>query len=223
MGVGSGMRMAGGARARQILRRLPACRQAWCRWRPRPGLPVRVPFPVRPQTASDLADAPRLLVERQWDAALRVEHDDADRRGLDQRLQVGAGAPLVAVRACIGDGDGRLGGEQHQHLLVLVGECLFALLPAREEVPDFRAAMAHRRALEGSARDEPRREPERLDVRSEVGHSKRRIETAQVLEQLHCVGRLPAGRLRLPGLPGRPARYDMARGRPASSMVAIRP
>ena len=51
------MRMEDGARAWQILRRLPAYRYAWRRRRPQPGLPERAPFPVRLQTASDLAAA----------------------------------------------------------------------------------------------------------------------------------------------------------------------
>ena len=52
------MRTEDGARVWQILRRLPAYRYAWCRWRPRPGLPEWAPFPVRLQTAADL-DAAR--------------------------------------------------------------------------------------------------------------------------------------------------------------------
>ena len=51
------MRTEDGARAWQILRRLPAYRYAWRRRRPRPGLPERAPFPVRLQTAVDLAAA----------------------------------------------------------------------------------------------------------------------------------------------------------------------
>ena len=51
------MRTDDGARAWQILRRLPAYRYAWRRRRPRPGLPERAPFPVRLQTAADLAAA----------------------------------------------------------------------------------------------------------------------------------------------------------------------
>ena len=49
------MRTEDGARAWQILRRLPAYRYAWHRRRPQPGLPERAPFPVRLQTAVDLA------------------------------------------------------------------------------------------------------------------------------------------------------------------------
>lgn len=49
------MRTEDGARAWQVLRRIPAYRWAWCRRRPQPGLPERAPFPVRLQTAVDLA------------------------------------------------------------------------------------------------------------------------------------------------------------------------
>ena len=51
------MRTEDGVRAWQILRRLPAYRYAWRRRRPQPGLPERAPFPVRLQTAVDLAAA----------------------------------------------------------------------------------------------------------------------------------------------------------------------
>ena len=51
------MRTEDGARAWQILRRLPAYRYACRRRRPRPGLPERAPFPIRLQTAADLAAA----------------------------------------------------------------------------------------------------------------------------------------------------------------------
>ena len=51
------MRIEDGARAWQVLRRLPSYRYAWRRRRPRPGLPERAPFPVRLQTAVDLAAA----------------------------------------------------------------------------------------------------------------------------------------------------------------------
>ena len=49
------MRAEDGARAWQVLRRLPAYRRAWRRRLPQPGLPERAPFPVRLQTAADLA------------------------------------------------------------------------------------------------------------------------------------------------------------------------
>lgn len=51
------MRVEDGPRAWQILRRIPAYRAAWLRRRPQPGLPEAAPFPVRLQTADDLAAA----------------------------------------------------------------------------------------------------------------------------------------------------------------------
>lgn len=51
------MRTEDGARAWQVLRRLPAYRRAWLRRRPQPGLPERGPFAVRLQTPGDLAAA----------------------------------------------------------------------------------------------------------------------------------------------------------------------
>ena len=51
------MRTEDGPRAWQILRRIPAYRAAWRRRRSLPGLPESAPFPVRLQTAADLAAA----------------------------------------------------------------------------------------------------------------------------------------------------------------------
>ena len=51
------MRTEDGARAWQVLQRLPAYRRAWHSRLPQPGLPERAPFPVRLQTAADLAAA----------------------------------------------------------------------------------------------------------------------------------------------------------------------
>ena len=52
--------------------------------------------------AQTLDDAPGLTVERGQAAGADVEHDDADRRGLDQRLEVGPRPLLGAVGARIG-------------------------------------------------------------------------------------------------------------------------
>ena len=51
------MRTEDGPRAWQILRRIPAYRAAWLRRRSQPGLPEPAPFPVRLQSAADLAAA----------------------------------------------------------------------------------------------------------------------------------------------------------------------
>ena len=50
------------------------------------------------------------------------------------------------------------------------------------------AAVAHRRALKGGARDGVRREAERADVAGKVVQPQRRVAVAQMLEQLQPVG-----------------------------------
>ena len=82
-----------------------------------------------------LDDAPRLAVERHRMAALRIEHHDADRGGLDEGLEIGPGAPLGAVGAGVGDRGRGLGGEQRQHLLVFAGELFPSALSARKKCP----------------------------------------------------------------------------------------
>ena len=81
-----------------------------------------------------------------------------------------------------------------------------ARLLAEEEVPDVEAVVAHRRALEGAAGDEPGCQAERGDVLAEVGEAKRPVESAQVFEQAHRVG---PGR-HLPRLLGGEAGGDVA-------------
>ena len=78
--------------------------------------------------AQALGEAPRLAVDRHRAPAADIEHQDTDRRGLDQGLEVGARPLLVAMGAGVGDGSGRLRGEQHQHLLILGGELGAVLL-----------------------------------------------------------------------------------------------
>ena len=89
-----------------------------------------------PRGAQRLANAPRLTVNRHKTACSHIEHHDADRRSLDQRLEVGPRAPLVAVDAGVDDCRRRLAGEQHQHLLVLVGELGRCLLLGEEKTAD---------------------------------------------------------------------------------------
>ena len=118
----------------------------------------------------------------------QVEHHDAHRRGLDQRLEVGAGAALGAVGPRVGDGGRGLGGEQHQDLLVLVGERLAALLLDKIEVADMDAAMAHRRALESLRRHPVGGEAELLHIGRDVGDPDRPRQVAEVLEEPRPVG-----------------------------------
>ena len=137
--------------------------------------------------AQAVDDPPGLAVERDRVAGTNVEHDDADRRGLDQRLEVRAGAVLGAVGPRIGDRGRGLRGEQHQDLLVLVGERLLALLLDQVEIADMGAAVAHRRAQEGAERQQVPGKAERAHEAGEVRETERSRQVAQVLEE-------PAGR-----------------------------
>ena len=82
--------------------------------------------------------------ERDRIAGAGVEHRHADRRGLDERLEVGPRPLDVAVRARVRDRRRRLRGEQHQDLLVLIGEPLPVLLVAQEEMAEILAPVVHR-------------------------------------------------------------------------------
>ena len=134
-----------------------------------------------------LHDAPRLAVERHRMAALGIEHHDADRGGLHERLEVGPRAPLGAVGASVGDRGRGLGGEQRQHLLVLAGELLSFRLVAQEEVPDLDATVAQRRAQEGPGEDPGGVEPVLADVAREVGQARWRRQVPEKLEQAQTV------------------------------------
>ena len=162
------------------------------------GAPVGdAPRAAAPQTGRELHRLStirlRLAVERDRATGADVEHHDADRRGLDQRLEVGAGPLLGAVGARIGDRGRGLRGEQHQDLLVLVGERLVALLLGQIEVADMDAAMAHRRALEGLRRQQVSGEAERLHIGRNVGDPERSLEIAEILEEPRALGPLHDG------------------------------
>ena len=78
-----------------------------------------------------------------------VEDRHAHRGGFDQRLQAGPGPPFLPVPSGVGDGQGRLGGEQRQGLLVLRGELLPALLLGQEDAAHPLAQVQHRGRQEG--------------------------------------------------------------------------
>ena len=102
---------------------------------------------VHVQGAETFDDPPRLPVERHGPAGPGVDHHP-DRRGFDQGLQVGPGPLLVPVRTGVGDGGGRLRGEQLQDLFVLAAELASPFLVAEEEAAHVHLPMPHRRALE---------------------------------------------------------------------------
>ena len=110
--------------------------------------------------------------------------------GLDQRLEIRPRPLLVAVGARVGDSRGGLGGEQRQHLLVLVGEPPPARLVAEKEVADMRVPVTQRRAHEGAGRQEVDGEAERADVLRPVGEAQRPRQVAQVGGEMLAVGPL---------------------------------
>ena len=152
--------------------------------------------------AQALHDPRRLAVERDQLTGPRIEHHDADRGGLDERLEVGPCPLLGAVRARVGDGARRLRGEQPQHLLVRAGERLAAFLAGEEEAADMHGAMAHRRAEERLPGQTVRGEAERLHVGAHVGEADRSGQVAKALEQARPVGPLLEQAVRLGGDPG---------------------
>ena len=130
-----------------------------------------------------LGDAPRLTVERDRPGGGRVQHHDADRRGLDQRLEVGPRPLHVAVRPGVRDRRRRLRGEEHQDLLVLGGERLPVLLVAEEEVAEMLAPVVHRSSLQRPGGPGGRGKAERFQVTGKVRHPKRPRTVPQVLEE----------------------------------------
>ena len=164
--------------------------------------------------AQYLEHAPRLAVEQRRMAGSCIEYHDADRRGLDQGLDVGAGALLGPVGAGVDDGGCRLRREQQQHLLVLVSELGLALLVAEEEVADMGAEMAQRRAHAGARQHDVPGHAQRTHEGGEVGDPKRPRQVAKLLEEPQAIGPLrhPAvvlrGQARGDEVPGRSRLVD---------------
>ena len=137
--------------------------------------------------AEPLDDPPRLPVERQRIAGLGVEHDDTDRRGLHQGLEVGSRPLLGTMGAGVGDRGRRLRGEQHQDLLVVGRELLSALLLSEKESADVHAPVTHRRRLQGLRQHQVRGVAERADVGGEILEPERPGKVAEVFEQAQPV------------------------------------
>ena len=98
--------------------------------------------------ASTMRRASRLSDKRL--AGAGAEAHDSHRRGLDQRLEVGPGAALGAVRSGVGDCGSGLDGEHRQHRLVGVVKLAPVGLLGEEEDAGVDATVAHRHALEGA-------------------------------------------------------------------------
>ena len=138
--------------------------------------------------AEPLDEAPRLAVERDRMAGGGIEHRDADRRGLDERREVGPRPLDVAVRARVGHGRRRLRGEQHQDLLVLTRERLAVVLVAEKEAAEMLTPIAHRSPLQRLRAQGVRGEAERSQVAGQVRHPERRRLVPQVCEESRPVG-----------------------------------
>ena len=159
-------------------------------------------------SAEALDDAPRLAVERDRMAGCGVEHRHADRRGLDQGLEVGPRPLHLAVRARVGDRRRRLRAEQHQDLLVLARERLRVVLVGQEEAAEMFAPVAHRGPLHRLRAPGVRGHAERAEVVLHVRHPERGGKVAEVPEEPFAVGPL----VHLPALRGRKAGGDEVPG-----------
>ena len=140
--------------------------------------------------AQGLEEAPCLAVDRGHLGEPGIEDRDADRGGLQQGFEVGAGALLGAVGAGVDDGRRGLRGEQQQHLLVGFRELRPALLVQEVEVADMRAEVAHRRAEPGADQRQLPGEPQRAHEAREVGDPQRARQVPELLEELRPVGPL---------------------------------
>ena len=128
-------------------------------------------------------DAVGLAVEQDRPAGCGIEHHHADRRGLDQGLQVGPGPTLVPVGACVGDSCRCLGGQQHQHLLVLAGELPFAVLVGQKEAADMYSAVTHRRSHGGLGQKRVRGVALRADVAVQIRQVQRSLRVPEAFAQ----------------------------------------
>ena len=132
------------------------------------------------------------------------KHRHADRRGLDERLEVGPRPLEIAVRARVRDRRRRLRREKHQDLLVLARERLAVLLVAEKEVAEMLAPVVHRGPMQRPRGPGRRREAERVEVAGQIRHPERLRLVAKVFEESPPVGPLH----HLPVLFGRKAGCD---------------
>ena len=143
------------------------------------------------QALNDAADFP---VEGHWRPGPGVEDGHPHRGGVYQRLQVGPGPPLLPVAVGVGDGQGCLGSEEHQRVLILPGEPLLARLVRQVEVAHPGALETDGRAEEAAQRSQGRADCRQtqglVGVGGEVGHPQGFRQTAQVGEELRSPGQV---------------------------------
>ena len=133
-------------------------------------------------------DAARLPVHRHRLPGTGVQHGHADRRGVDQGLQIRPRPLDRTVVPRVGDRRAGLRREQRQDLLVLARELEPALLVAQEKAADLHAPVADRRAQEAPRQRLVAGEARRVHVRAQVAQPARTAEPAQVFPELRPVG-----------------------------------
>ena len=120
-----------------------------------------------------------------------VQDRNPHRGGLDQRLQTGPGPALLPVAPRVGDGQGRLGGEQRQRLLVLRGELLPVFLLRQEDAAHPLTQVQHRGRQEGDPGAHRQRgrhlgQAQGPQVAQQVGDPQGAGNPAQVMEVLRA-------------------------------------
>ena len=148
--------------------------------------------------AQPLDEALGFLIERQRIAGPGVEDQHADRRGLDQGLEMGT----HALRAEVGNGRLSLRGDQQQEPLVLAGELGPVCLLREKEVGEVRAALTDRCRQKGFRQGRVRDQAERAGIGGEVGEPQRFRSAAHLLDEA-ASGLFGETRSHeVPGLPG---------------------
>ena len=115
------------------------------------------------------------------------EHHHAHRSGLNERLEVGPGAPLVAVDARVHNRGGRLRREQCQQFLVLGGKRPASRFFGEKEMADVHAAVTQWRTLKRSGENGSRFKSEREHIAREVVEAQRPGQVPEVVDQAQAV------------------------------------
>ena len=177
--------------------------------RPLAGRPLKQLLHRLIRLAEWLDNPPRFAIDRFRLAGPGVEHHDANRRGIDQRLEVGAGALLVPVGAGVHDGRRRLRCEQQQDFFVLVREVQPALLLGQEESAQMCLPVTEWSPLKRPVQKGIRGDSQRAEVGGEIAQPHRPGQVPEVLEepwpfrpvqQLPVLFRREAGGDEVPGL-----------------------
>ena len=139
-------------------------------------------------------DTNRLPIARQQASGLRVEDQDAHRRGVHERFEVCLGPKLVAVLACVGDGQRRLGGEHDKGRFVFRRELPAALLLGEIDIAESLVLITDGGSQEGLHRRMAFGKANRPGVAGDIRQSQRLLDLVQVLEESQTLGQFPETR-----------------------------